>query len=205
VTAIEIFDCEQNSETWMRTRMGIPTASKFATVMAKGKNGGSSVTRKDYLYRLAGEIITGEPTENYSNVHMERGHAMEAEARELYGFVHDAPLSRVGFVRRGNYGCSPDSLIGDDGILEIKTAMPHILIEYILADRFPAEHVAQCQGALFVTGRQWLDIAIFWPKMPLFIKRIHADTEYHGMLSRALDDFTNELALVVERLRKIAA
>jgi hypothetical protein len=205
VTAIEIFDCEQNSETWMRTRMGIPTASEFATVLAKGRDGGASVTRRKYLYRLAGEIITGEPTENYSNVHMERGHAMEAEARELYGFVHDAPLSRVGFVRRGNYGCSPDSLIGDDGILEIKTAMPHILIEYILADRFPAEHVAQCQGALFVTGRQWLDIAVYWPKMPLFIKRIHADTEYHGMLSRALDDFTNELALVVERLRKIAA
>lgn len=202
---IEIFDCPQNSEEWFRVRMGIPTASAFATVMAKGKDGGPSVTRRTYMHKLAGEIITGEPCENYSNAYMERGHAMEQEARDLYCFVHDAPLTRVGFVRRGYCGCSPDSLIGEDGILQIKTAAPHILIEHILADKFPAEHMAQCQGELFVTERQWLDIAIYYPKMPLFVKRIARDETYIANLVRALDDFTHELGVVVSRLRKAAA
>lgn len=205
MSGLEIFDCEQNSDEWLRARMGIPTASMFATVMAEGKDGGASITRKTYLHKLAGEIITGEPCENYSNADMERGHQMEQEARDLYCFVHDAPLTRVGFVRRGNYGCSPDSLIGDDGVLEIKTAAPHVLIECILADKFPAKHVAQCQGALLVTGRAWLDIAIYYPKMPLFVKRLERDETYIANLVRALDDFNHELGVIVGRLRKAAA
>lgn len=206
MSGLQIFDCEQNSPEWYAARLGIPTASAFATVMAKGKDGGASVTRKKYLYRLAGEIITGEPEETYSNAAMERGHAMEGEAREFYGFVHDAPLQRVGFVRRGNYGCSPDSLVGDDGVLEIKTALPSILVGYILADKFPVEHMAQCQGALYVTGRKWLDIVIYYPKMrPFFVKRIERDETYIALMLDALADFTAELSVVVERLRKAAA
>lgn len=203
--SLEIFDCEQNSEAWRRARLGIPTASMFATVLAKGRDGGASLTRKTYLHKLAGEILTGDPCENYSNKDMERGHAMEGEARDLYCFLCDAPATRVGFVRNGNYGCSPDSLIGDDGILEIKTAFPHILIEYILADKFPSEHLAQCQGALMVTGRKWLDIAIYWPKIPLFVKRIERDETYIAALRIALDQFVNELGVIVLRLQKVAA
>lgn len=205
MSAFEIIDCEQNSDEWTRARMGIPTASMFATVLAKGKDGGASKTRQTYLHKLAGEIITGEPSENYYNAHMERGHVMEAEARDLYCFVHDAPLTRVGFVKRGPCGCSPDSLIGDDGILQIKTAFPHILIEHILADKFPPEHMAQCQGELYVTERAWLDIAIYWPKMPLFVKRIKRDEDYIAKLVHALDDFNYELNVIVTRLRKAAA
>lgn len=205
MSAFEIIDCEQNSDEWTRARMGIPTASMFATVLAKGKDGGASKTRQTYLHKLAGEIITGEPSENYYNAHMERGHVMESEARDLYCFVHDAPLARVGFVKRGLCGCSPDSLIGDDGILQIKTAFPHILIEHILADKFPPEHMAQCQGELFVTDRQWLDIAIYWPKMPLFVKRIKRDEDYIAKLVHAIDDFNYELNVIVTRLRKAAA
>lgn len=203
--ALEIFDCDQGSDAWHRCRLGLPTASMFATVLAKGKDGGASKTRQTYLHKLAGEIITGEPCENYSNSHMERGHAMEGEARDLYCFVHDAPLTRVGFVRRGNYGCSPDSLIGNDGILQIKTAFPHILIEHILADKFPPEHMAQCQGELLVTERDWLDIAIYWPKMPLFVRRLERDEAYIERLSSAIAEFNAELHIVVSRLRKSAA
>lgn len=205
MSAFQIIDCDQNSDEWFRARMGIPTASMFATVLAKGRDGGVSLTRKTYLHKLAGEIITGEPCDNYSNSHMERGHAMEQEARDLYCFVHDAPLTRVGFVKRGFCGCSPDSLIGEDGILQIKTAFPHILIEHILADKFPPEHMAQCQGELFVTERQWLDIAIYWPKMPLFVKRLYRDDAYIEKLILALDDFNHELNIVVMRLRRAAA
>lgn len=202
----EIFNCDQGSDEWHRVRAGIPTASEFATVLAKGKDGGASVTRAKYLRRLAGEIITGEPEPTHSNAHMERGKIMEAEARDLYCFLNDdAAPTRVGFVRAAGCGCSPDSLIGDDGILEIKTAIPSILIEHLLSEKFPAEHMAQCQGNLLVTGRKWIDIAIYWPKMPLFVKRAYRDEEYLDRLQKALALFNAELSGLVAALRARAA
>ncbi len=198
---IEIFDMPQSSDEWLRARMGIPTASMFATVLANGKDGGDSKTRKKYIYQLAGEIITDEPMQSYSNAHMERGKVMEDEARSFYAFMQDAEPQSVGFVRNGAMGCSPDSLIGDDGVLEIKTKLPELLIETIFKDKFPAEHVAQCQGALLVTGRQWIDICVFWPKMPPFIKRAYRDEDYLKRLSIEIERFNDELAQIVERVR----
>lgn len=198
---LEIIECEQNSDEWLRARMGLPTSSMFATVMAIGKGGAESKTRATYLRKLAGEIITGEPMENFSNAHMERGHAMEGEARDRYSLLTDADPQLVGFIRNGQKGGSPDSLIGADGLLEIKTALPHILIGYIEADKFPAEHIAQCQGNLWVSEREWLDITVYWPKMPSFIKRIHRDEKYIADLSSAVDQFNSELAELVQRVR----
>lgn len=203
--SLEIYSCEQNSPEWYSARLGIPTASMFATVQAKGKDGGASLTRAKYLKQLAGERICGEPMENYSNAYMERGKAMEDDARSLYQFVHDAPLTRVGFIRNGDYGCSPDSLIGEDGVLEIKSAAPHILIDYLLKDQFPPEHVAQCQGALMVTGRAFVDICIYYPKMPLFVKRAQRDEAYIAQLRGAIEQFNTELAEIVSKVRAKAS
>src|SRR5262249_4476067 len=155
--------CDQGTPEWFACRMGVPTASEFATVMAKGKEGTESKTRRTYLLKLAGEIVTGEPMENYSNAHMERGKAMEAEARDLYSFVKNTDSERIGFIRNGNKGCSPDSFIGEKGLLEIKTTLPHLLIDRLLHDDFPPEHKAQCQGQLLVAEREWIDIAVYWP------------------------------------------
>jgi hypothetical protein len=199
---MEIFNCDQGSEEWFRLRAGIPTASEFATVLASGKGGGESKTRRTYLMRLAGEIITGEPAESYTNVHMERGKTMEEEARNYYAFVSDEPLSRVGFVRNGQKGCSPDSLVGDRGMLEIKTALPHILIDLILKDEFPPAHKAQCQGALWIAEREYIDISVYWPKMPSFVKRANRDELYIQRLATEIDTFNNELAELVERIKR---
>ena len=198
---IEIIDCEQNSPQWFEARRGLPTASMFATIQASGRSGGESKTRATYLRKLAGEIITGEPAESFTNKHMERGHEMEDEARKFYAFMSDNEPKLVGFIRNGAKGGSPDSLIGDNGLLEIKTALPHILIEYIEKDKFPPEHVAQAQGNLWVSEREWLDISIYWPKLPPFIKRSHRDEAYISNLSRAVDQFNDELSALVERVR----
>lgn len=199
---MQIFNCQQNSPEWYACRLGIPTASMFSTVLAKGKDGGASVTRKTYLYKLAGEIITGEPAENYSNDHMERGKLMEAEARDLYAFMTDLIPQQVGFIRNGAKGCSPDSLIGADGVLEVKSKLPHLTIECLLRGEFPAEHKAQCQGALWVTEREWVDIAVYWKGLPLFIKRAGRDADYIAKLSSAVDEFNDELAGIVERVKR---
>lgn len=195
--SLRILEMEQGSPEWHRARLGLPTASEFATVLAKGEG----KTRAAYMRRLASEIITGEPAETFFNAHMERGKVMEAEARELYAFLQDQEPQQVGFVINGNKGCSPDSFLGNDALLEIKTALPHILIEKIEGDKFPPEHKAQCQGALWVCERDWIEIAVYSPKLPLFIKRAHRDDAYIKTMAGEIDRFNDELALLVERIR----
>lgn len=190
---VEIFDCEQNSPEWQKLRLGIPTASAFKDVLAKGEG----KTRATYLNKLAGERLTGLPAENYTNAYMDRGKALEDEARNYYAFQTDADPVRVGFARNGNIGCSPDSLIGDDGALEIKTVAPHLLIPIIKADKFPPEHMAQCQGTLLVTERQWIDLILYYPGMPAFIKRLPRVDVYLKELRKELDAFNADLDALV--------
>lgn len=200
---MEILTCEQGSEEWFRARMGIPTASEFHTVMALGRGGGESKTRRTYMFKLAGELLTGEPMDSFGNAHTERGKEMEPDARNLYAFMTDAEPQLVGFIRNGQKGCSPDSLVGDIGMVEIKTKLPHLQVDCLLNDRVPPEHKAQCQGALWVAEREWIDFVSYWPGLPLFVIREHRDEEYIAKLSDAVDAFNDELAAVVEQVRNL--
>ncbi|MGO4676251.1 lambda exonuclease family protein [Bosea sp. 2YAB26] len=201
MSAPDFITCDQGSEAWFRARMGIPTASEFPAIMAKGRAGGDSKTRQTYLYKLAGEIITGQPMESFSNGHMERGKTLEDEARSFYEFMTDTHCKTVGFVRNGRKGASPDSLVGTDGLVEIKTKLPHLLIETLLRGEFPPEHKAQCQGQLWVAEREWIDIAVYWPQMPIFVTRAFRDEAYIKELADAVDAFNAELDLTVARIR----
>ena len=199
---IVIFDCEQNSPEWYAARLGIPTASEFHTVMAVGKNGGKSLTRVAYLNKLAGEILTGDPMPTYSNADMERGKEQEDEARDLYTFTAQDELQRVGFVRNGDAGCSPDSLVGTKGGLEIKSAAAHIQIDRLLRDELPSEHKAQVYGSMWVCGREFWDFMSYCPKLPAFIKRVYRDEDYIAKLAREVNVFNVELQQTVEFIRK---
>lgn len=197
-----IHECEQGSEEWFVRRMGIPTASEFSTVMASGKGGGESKTRAAYLRKLAGEILTGEPMESYTNPHMERGKVMEDEARNMYALEYGEDPARVGFVTNFNAGCSPDSFIGSDGGLEIKTALPHIQIERLERNDLPPEHRAQVQGSIWLCERDHWDFVSYWPKLPLLRVRVQRDNGYIATLKGAVDKFNDELNELVERIRR---
>lgn len=190
---IQIFDCEQGTPEWFACRLGIPTASDFAYVLASGKSGGESKTRRTYMLKLLGELMTGEPADNFTNVHLNRGKEMEAAAREAYVAQTGNVVTRTGFVRRGDVGCSPDGLIGENGILEIKTKLPHLQLEVLLKDGVPGEHIAQIQGQIFVTDRKWVDFVSYWPHLPLVIKRVERDDEYIKKLRYGLQAFNQEL------------
>lgn len=200
---LQIIDCEQGTPEWHAARLGIPTASMFSTVMASGKGGGESKTRAKYMREIVGERITGEADESYTNVYMERGKAREAEARDLYSFQRAEPLTQVGFIRNGDKGCSPDSLAGKTGMVEVKTALSHILIETLMTDRAPPEHLAQCQGNLWVAEREWIDLIIYRPKLPLFVKRIHRDEAYIATLKMAVSQFNEEAAELEAKIRRL--
>ena len=190
-------DIEQGTPEWFSARAGIPTASRFATVMAKGEG----KTRAEYMRKLAGEIITGELAEGFTTPHMERGKLMEDEARETYAFINSVEPYQVGFIRSGDKGASPDSLIGSDGGLEIKTALPHIQIDRLERDRLPPEHKAQVQGNLWISEREWWDFVSYWPRLPMLITRVYRDEPYIKTMSDEIDRFNDEKAALVERIR----
>jgi hypothetical protein len=203
MTELQIFDCQQGTPEWYAARAGIPTASRFATVMAQGKTRGSpSVTRRKYMLQLIGERLTGEPMDSYENDHMDRGKRMEGEARSLYAMVRKCQPQAVGFMRRGDAGCSPDSLIDSDGLLEVKTKLPHLQIEMLLEGRLPPEHVAQVQGQLWISSRAWLDFVSYWPALPIFIHRVYRDEAYIARIKVEVDDFLEEMAAVMKQVEE---
>jgi len=199
---LEVFDCDQGTPEWFEARRAVVTASEFATVLAKGRGGGESVTRRKYLLTLAGEAITGEVADKWEgNRHTERGKLLEPEARDAYALIAGVDPVQVGFLRRGQAGASPDSLIGDDGLLEIKTKLPHLQIECLEADRLPPEHVAQVQGQLWISGRQWCDFVSYWPGLPIFIKRVERDESYISSLSVAVGEFVTEMNQIIQKYK----
>lgn len=195
---MKIVECAQGDDIWKAARTGIPTASEFKSILAKGEG----KTRRTYMMKLLGERLTGEPAENYTNEHFDRGKAMEADARKLYEFDRDVSCTLVGFIRNDKAGCSPDSLIGDSGMLEIKTKLPHLQAEVLLAGKLPPEHIAQVQGGLWIAEREWQDFTSYWPKMPLFVTRVTRDGAYIRNLASEVSRFCDELEELTAKLRK---
>lgn len=193
---VEIFDCEQGSEEWHHLHLGIPTSSNFAAILAKGEG----KTRRTYLMKCLAERFTGEPADSFVNAHMERGKAMEDEARNLYAFMYNAEPRRVGFIRNGKMGCSPDSLLGDKGGLEIKTKLGHLQLEALFADKLPPEHKAQVQGCLMVAEREFWHFTSFWPRLPLLVVPVYRDEPYIKILRSEVDRFNDDLDALTAKL-----
>src|SRR5262245_55266414 len=103
---LEIIECEQCSPEWYAARMGIPTASEFKTIIGIKKDAKDKITRQTYMYKLAGELLTGEPVENYSNAYMDRGKDMESDIRNLYCMMQNVDARRIGFLKNGRRGAS---------------------------------------------------------------------------------------------------
>lgn len=184
-------DLEQGSDAWLQARCGVITASNFSAVISKG------ATRKTYLMKMAAERITGEVGENFTNKAMEWGTAHEPQARANYELETFNDVEEVGFIVANDWvGVSPDGLIGDNGLLEIKCPNTNTHIETVLSNKMPAKHKPQVQGQLLVSKREWCDFVSYDPRVPnhkLFITRVSRDEKYIKELELAIDQFTNEL------------
>lgn len=211
---MEVFDaetCPQGSEQWFKAHMGLPTASEFFKVMAKaGPKGGTThkeyIQRTQYMRMLAGEIITGEPRESewFGNRHTERGKNREDEARALYGLENDCEPQRVGFVKNGNCGCSPDSFVDSVGGLEIKDCLAHRQIERLVHGGLPPEYRWQVIGSLLVCeDREWWDFASHCRGLPLFVVRTYRDKAKDALaeLRAGIDRFCEERDFLVKWVR----
>ena len=193
---MQVLHVEQGSPEWLAARLGIVTMSEVKTLLVNGRGpsgfGAGAIT---YMHQLIGERLTGEIAEAFQgNAHTRRGHALEPMARELYGLATDeGPLQQVGIILNHDAGYSPDSLVGDVGLVEIKTKLPKYQVELLLEGELPQEHVAQCQGGLWVSEREWIDFVSYWPGMPLFVKRAYRDEALIHTIAERVEAFYEEL------------
>lgn len=194
---VKVYTWEQYGKEWYETRAGLPTASQFHCILAKGEG----KTRRKYLMKLLGEQITRKSEETYSNGHMERGKIMEEEARNLYAFLNDVEPESIGFMTNDIAGCSPDAGVGANGLLEIKTRLQSLQCELLLDGRVPNEHKAQIQGELWISEREFVDFFSYCPGLKPFQSRVYRDERYISELKIAVEDFNAELQ---ELKRKIA-
>lgn len=197
-----VTDIEQGTPEWLALRLGIATASELDCLLVSGKHPtGFGVAAFTYMDQLIGERITEEAAElPFQTKATIRGHEQEGVALELYEAREEVKVQKVGIILNRGIGYSPDGLVGADGLIEIKTKLPKFQVGVILAGEIPKEHVAQCQGGLWASDREWIDFISYWPGMPLFVKRAHRD---EAMIRKIAERVKSFYEIMDERMNKV--
>jgi len=199
---MKIINVIQGSPEWASARCGIPSSSNFDKIVTT--KGEPSKQARKYLLQTAGERITGKAEETFKSSAMTRGTEMEAEARAFYELTTGKKVEQVGFcVTEGNaiYGCSPDGLIDDDGMVEFKCPLLANHVSYLIDGGLVEEYWQQVQGGMLVTGRKWCDIVSYYPAMKPLVIRVLPDLIFQAKLRLALDNFCTELDDMVKKLK----
>jgi putative phage-type endonuclease len=199
----------QGSPEWKALRCGRVTASRVADVVAKTKTG-YSASRANYLAQLIAERLTGTPAETYINAAMQHGVDTEPEARAAYEFYQGVAVDQVAFVphpRIDQAGASPDGLVGEDGLVEIKCPNTATHLETLLGQAVPAKYADQMQFQMACTGRQWCDFVSYDPRMPehmrLFVRRVARDEARIAHLETEITSFLRDLTTKLTELNAI--
>ena len=199
---------EQRSPEWYAARLGRVTASRVADVVAKTKTG-YSTSRANYMAELICERLTGVQGASFTNAAILWGVEKEPEARAAYEAKTGDLVTEVGFTPHNSIdmsGASPDGLVGDDGLVEIKCPITATHIETLLGQSVPGRYVTQMQWQMACTGRKWCDFVSYDPRMPekmqLFIKRVERDNTAIAELEREVVNFLNELESKIAQLKE---
>lgn len=190
------YNLQQGSEDWHELHLGKLTGSTASVFLAEGKIKDFGVGAMTLIYRKAGELITGESDPIYTNAVMERGIELEPIAIRAYEEETYNQVRKVGFVELNAFvGCSPDGLIGEDGIIEVKCPMHTEFVRYADQKNTPKDYFAQMQFNLFVTGRKWCDYIVYHPgfKEPLLIKTVERNEKIIDRFKLAAEYFEKEV------------
>lgn len=200
---------EQRSAEWYSARLGKVTASRVADVIAKTKSG-YSASRANYMAELICERLTGKQGDNFQSGAMLWGTETEPLARAAYEAHSGNLVEETGLVLHdtiANAGASPDGLIGDDGLVEIKCPNTATHIDTLLSGTVPSKYITQMQWQITCTGRQWCDFVSYDPRMPdamqLFVTRIYRDHDMIIELEREVEKFLAELDEKITKLNKM--
>lgn len=208
---MRVLDVEQNTEEWRRARAGVFTASAVFDLLARGKSGAPSASRANLITRLAVERMLGEAMPTFSSRQMDRGHELEEQARQAYERVRSELVENVGFClhrRHDHIGCSPDGLVGSDGIVQLKcpeAADRHAT--YLLEQAQADEYGDQVQFEMFVTQREWADIVSWDPRWPeglrIAVARVPRDEGRISEIAVAIDNAEREVRKRIKRLEEL--
>jgi hypothetical protein len=208
MTATEMLSLEQGSELWVAARCGLVTASRCADVIAMTKKG-ESAARRNYRSELIVEILTGVPYPRYVSQEMQWGIDQEPFARAAYEMQRDLLVETCGFVVHpdiARFGASPDGLVGDDGLIQIKCPNTATHLTWMLAGAVPIEHCPQMLAEMACTGRAWCDFVSYDPRLPshlqLFVRRYERDEAMIATLETEVVHFNAEIEQVLSALPK---
>ena len=198
---MKIFDCIQGSPEWFAARLGVPTASNFDKIVTT--KGEPSKSAQKYMYKLAGEKASGIAEESYQNAAMARGTELEAEARKFYEMVKNVEVEEVGFclLEDKGYGASPDGLVRNKGLVEIKCPLCATHVGYLLKETLLTDYFQQVQGQMLVTGREWTDLISYYPGLKPLIIHVERDDAFLNKLEAELDKFVFELNDVIRTIK----
>lgn len=199
-----IKDIEQGSEEWLRLRLGKATASNFDKIITS--TGKESATLPKYALELASELLILDYEEGYKSDDMQRGNDLEQEAREAYEQSSFNQVDIVTFIDCGDYGCSPDGLIANDGSIEIKCPNKTTHTKYLFENRLPVEYVQQVQGVLMISGREWCDFVSYHPNFNdderVFTKRIYRNEILITELKKGIEKVIKMRNDIYNKIRK---
>lgn len=202
--AIILDSFEQRSEEWMSARAGNPGASSISKIITN--SGEISKQRVDYLYQLAGEKITGKCEEGFTSQAMLNGIEREEAARALFEMIYGVEVKQVALVYKDEFKlfhCSPDGLVGENAVLELKNPMLKTHVKYLLDGKLPSDYFGQCQMSLYVTDRELCYFMSAYEGMPPLIIEVRRDERFISLLAKALSDFAAELILTVRKLEEL--
>ena len=199
-------DIAQHSDEWYELRRGIVTASTVGQLITpKTVKPADNPGSRALIRRLAAERINGWSDDTYQSYDMMRGTLDEPVARQAYA-ARFGEVAECGFMVTDDYGprlgCSPDGLVGEDGMVEIKSRRPAQHLAHVIADAAPPEHMAQLQTALLVSGRDWIDYVSFCGGMHLWVKRVTPDPRWRDAIVQAVCDAEDAILQVIEAYRR---
>lgn len=203
---MERHDVEQGTPEWFALRAGRPTASNFKSIITSQMK--PSTTLSTYAAQLAAEAFAGKPLEDWQgNEWTQRGTDLEPQARDMYAFLRE-PVEQIGFIVNHDAGCSPDGLVGDCGLVEIKCLSPkqHVLaLAYFERHkRVPPDYVPQIMGQMLICDRAWCDMFFFHPELPPLIARTERDAKFDAALLAQIRDVCAERDELLGVLRRAA-
>lgn len=195
MTLVEYKDLEQGSPEWLAARLGMVTASVVGQLVTPTLKVANNDTSRGLTLLLIAERITGHSDPVYVSDDMLRGQMDEPIARDWYS-EHHAPVTETGFLVDDRWGFrlgySPDGLVGDKGLIEVKSRKPKIQLKTILSGEPPAENMAQMQAGMLVSGRRWCDYISWCGGMPPFVKRVHASQKWADVIVAAVEAFEED-------------
>ncbi len=193
-----IKDIEQGSQAWLDLRIGKLTASKVADIMANGRGGKPSAKTETYMIDLLSELLTGEPKPFFENDAMRWGTETEPQARAMYELINNCEVEEVAFIKLNErVGVSPDGLVGEGGLIEIKCPTTATQVRRALSKEYHTDYKAQIQMQLWVSGREWCDFVSFDPRLncdaSYLQERVYRDEEYIKEMEKRIAQFVEEL------------